>query len=258
MPDTFSAVTIRDADGSLPALSVVNVPTANQGLPAVNVYQNDTTGPAVQVRAGGTLLDLQTRAGTSLFKVDSNGNLVTGTAQGNVGGLAADNLLQAATSSVDAVSTTQITSAGTVYIGKLTIRQAVTATNVMVAVSGGGNNTNGSTGTFVGLYSSAGTLLSGSADCATALTGTGAISVALTTAQALTAGTFVWAAIVTNLGTTQPTLRVYAGNAGSMANAGLTAAVFRAATAGTSQTALPASITPASNVSGVPFWFAIT
>ena len=194
----------------------------------------------------------------SRFKVDSGGNLTTGSTQGNVGGTAADNLLQAATSSVDAVSTTQITTAGTVYLGKLFIRQAVTATNVMVAVGVAGNNSGGSTGTFVGLYSSAGTLLSGSSDCATALTGTGAISVALTTAQALAAGTFVWAAIVTNLGTTQPTLRVYAGNAGTMANAGLTAAVFRAATNGTSQTALPATITPASNISGVPVWFAVT
>lgn len=95
--------------------------------------------------------------------------------------------------------------AGTLYLQRLIIRQATTITNLWYALSTSG--VGASTGSFVGLYSQAGTLLSGSADIGAGLTAAAAFrSFALTTPQALAAGTQVWAAILANLATTQPTL----------------------------------------------------
>lgn len=149
-----------------------------------------------------------------------------------------------------------VMTAGTVYIQKQQIRVAITATNIIYGLQTVG--VGASTGSFVGLYSSAGTLLSGSADIATQLTtATGMITCPLTTPQALAAGTFVWTAVVCNLATTQAAL--FRGSANNVYSNGLlTAAAFRFAANGTGLTALPASITPASNVTSQTFWSAIT
>jgi hypothetical protein len=139
--------------------------------------------------------------------------------------------------------------AGTLYLVKLPFRGATTVTNLVWALTLAGSGA--STGSFTGLYNSAGTLLSGSADIATQMTGAvGGIACPLTTPQQVAGGTFGWAAILANLATTQPTLiRVGGGGAGvvPMANFGLTAATARFASAGNVLSALPASIIPASN-----------
>lgn len=158
---------------------------------------------------------------------------------------------------LSAVST-QGTTAGSVYLIKIPIRAAITATNVVLGMATAGSGA--STGTFAGLYNSAGTLLSGSADLAAVFTGaTGGVTCPLTTPQALTGGTFVWAAVLTNLATTQPSL-IRGSTNSAFSNAFLTAASFRFAINGTVQTALPASITPASNASpaGGNYWAGIT
>jgi hypothetical protein len=133
--------------------------------------------------------------------------------------------------------------AGTIYLMKLTIRRNMTISNIWILVNSAGSGT--STGSFAGLYSSAGTLLSGSADIAAKLTATGPQEIALTTPQALTAGTFVWVALVSNLSSTQPGLHGADASA-NQPNVNLTAATYRFATNGTG-TSLPGSITPASN-----------
>lgn len=169
-----------------------------------------------------------------------------------------DNGFLSATDALGIMSTSTAPTAGTVYLVKLPVRAAFTATNIWFVVSTAGSGS--STGSYVGLYSSAGTLLSGSADIGTQLT-TSAVAreIALTTPQALTAGTFVWVAIVTNLASTQPTLR--AANYGTvLPNVNLTAASYRIATNGTVLTALPSTITPSSNSASVAlgFWFGIS
>lgn len=134
--------------------------------------------------------------------------------------------------------------AGTLYLMKVWVRYPMTITRLWWIVTSGG--TGASTQSFTGLYSSAGTLLSGSAEISSSLTSAGAKSLTLTTPQALTAGTFVWAAILTNFATTQPILSRVAGS-GELARLNETAATYRAATNGTSLTALPGTITPSSN-----------
>ena len=168
--------------------------------------------------------------------------------------LPSDNgLLLAAYDPVEATGTA-ITTAGTMYLVKLTPRTSVTITNLWISIQTAGSGT--STGSFVGLYNSAGTLLSGSADIGTSLASAGALSTALTTPQAVTAGSFYWAAILTNLGTTQPTLREAVGPVGGSSNVNLSAAVSRFASNGTLQTVLPSTITPASNsqAAGNSYW----
>jgi hypothetical protein len=159
-----------------------------------------------------------------------------------------------------AASGTANLTAGTVYLLRLNIRKAITATNICIGLSAAGNNTGGSAGTFVGLYSSGGTLLSGSSDVATSLVTTGLKSLALTTPQSLTAGTYVWATILVNLGTTQPQLGQANLATTSWGSLGQSASNFRWAVNNTSQTTLPNSITPGSNVqtNTHALWVAIT
>lgn len=144
-----------------------------------------------------------------------------------------------------AVNNIQLTG-GTVYLAKLHITRSVSVTKLYWWMSvAGATPTAGQN--FGGLYSSAGArLVTADAD-ATVAASAGLQSLTITS-TALTAGTFVWAALVFNA-TTRPTVQYATGATGALAvcNTGLTAAAFRYATAGTSQTSLPASITPASN-----------
>jgi len=96
-------------------------------------------------------------------------------------------------------------SAGSLYLQRIELRAAALITNLWYDVTTIGAGA--STGSFVGLWSSAGTLLSGSADVGAAFAGvTGWQSFPLTTPQALPAGGFVWAGVLCNLATTQVTM----------------------------------------------------
>lgn len=142
-----------------------------------------------------------------------------------------------------------------VNLYRVNIRQAISVTNVILGVATAGSGlTSGQN--FVGLYNSAGTLIGTSADQTTPWGTSGLKTAALVGGPfALSAGTFVWVAVVSNTGTSTPNLfRTSAGNSTVM-NAGFTAATARWATNGTATTALPGSITPASNVlAGVGYW----
>ena len=110
----------------------------------------------------------------------------------------------------------------------------------------------------VGLYNSAGTLLSGSGDTGSTLSGsTGAISMSLSNPQNVGAG-FYWVALLGNAATAAK-LTASVNGAGN-ANVGLTAAGFRFCVNGTSQTSLPASITPSSNTAtgAQTFWVGVS
>jgi hypothetical protein len=152
----------------------------------------------------------------------------------------------------DAVNTSLL-AAGTVYLSKIIVRTVTLVSNVWFLCNTAGAGA--SSGSFVGIYSSAGVLLSSSADIGGLLTTAQAVEGALATPQLFQAGTFFWNAIVVNLATTQPSMGRGAGtNISSLL--GLTAATARFAINGTGQSSLPASITPASNGStgGVTLW----
>lgn len=137
--------------------------------------------------------------------------------------------------------------AGTLYLQRLLIRQATTITNLWYGVSTAGSGA--STGTFVGLYAQSGTLLSGSADIAAAVTGsTGFHPCALSTPQQVAAGAQVWAGILSNLATTQPSL-IRQLNASPFGTSTPNAATsnYRWASQAAVGTALPSPLTVASN-----------
>ncbi|MCH5677926.1 hypothetical protein [Streptomyces gilvus] len=111
---------------------------------------------------------------------------------------------------------------------------------------------------FMGLYGSDGTRLA-TVNVDSLITSTGLIT-ATVSSTAVTAGGMYWVAQVYNA-TTPPSVARGAGTTGvgTVTNIGLTAATLRYATNGTSQTSLPASITPSSNAAtafGGP-WVAI-
>lgn len=158
-----------------------------------------------------------------------------------------------------ASNSTALSATGVLHLVRVNLRYAATITNVLYQV-----NTVGSSLTagecFVGIYDSTGTLRGTSASQSTAWAATtGLYTTALTAPYAAPAGTY-YVAILAN-GTTGPALARSNGLAGAGAtlNAGLTAATYRAATNGSGNTTLPASITLASNGQDtVGYWAALS
>ena len=140
--------------------------------------------------------------------------------------LPSDNNLLGAVADPYVYRSGQILTAGTVYLVKLPIRLATTITYLWWSVTTIGAGS--SAGSFTGLYSSGGSLLTGSSDIGTDLTSLSTYKMTLTTPQSLSAGTFVWAAFLSNLVATQPNLAC-ATAPSSLLNAGLTAASYRVA-----------------------------
>lgn len=222
-----------------------NHPT-NWTASAAVVYANPapaaTTSTAGLVALDGTASDIQatgTQSAGSTGKAADAGHVHPAAFW-----VPSDSGLLVANMDPMSAGSSQLMVAGTLYLLKLYIRSAITITNLLWSISTAGSGS--STGSFTGLYSSGGTLLSGSSDIGTTITTGGTRTLALTTPQALTAGSFVWAAILVNLATSQPTMSK-SGNSSTVANFNLSASAFRVAVNGTGLTSLPATITPASN-----------
>jgi hypothetical protein len=231
------------------------VSAGNAGL--VTIAQGGT-GQVTQQAAINALTGSQV-AGEYLR---SNGtNAALSTIQGGdlpTATLPVDHGLLAWTYEIDAAGSGFQLIAGTVYLSKIPIRTALTATYLWFSTTAAGTGT--STGSYVGLYNSGGTLLTGSSDLGAGITAANH-QVTLTTPQALSAGTFVWASIVTNQATAQPAVRsTYTYSGAITQNLNLTAANYRIAVNGVSQTSLPGTITPASNTNtgANPLWFGIS
>ncbi|MEU6376823.1 hypothetical protein [Streptomyces sp. NPDC046909] len=146
--------------------------------------------------------------------------------------------------------------AGQVYLSKLKIVNRSTVVSnikylVTAAQAGGTSGQN-----FVGLYSSSGTLLASSADQTTNFSTTGEKTAAIT-AQTLAVGSY-YVAWLANHTTTAPSVAGGGGNS-ALNNFGLTAATGRFLNTGAGNTALPASITLASQgLNSASRWAALT
>ncbi|MFF3558980.1 hypothetical protein ACFYXS_02910 [Streptomyces sp. NPDC002574] len=146
---------------------------------------------------------------------------------------------------------------GFVYLARMPIRTATTITKVWWdQTTGPTTPTAGQS--FAGLYSTAGTLLSSvNID---GKTGNGVQNATLDAAQAVSAG-YVWMALMFNAAT--PPVLMRGGGQTAAANVfNQTAATYRWAVNGTTTglTALPSSITPASNsqTGVIAFWAALS
>lgn len=159
-----------------------------------------------------------------------------------------DNGLLAASGDPMAFTGTILLTAGTVMVAKLPIRIPTVITNLLFMLTTAGSGA--STGSFAGLFDDVtGNQIRITADIAAQLTGaTGTITCALTSPVTVQPP-FVWACLVENLATTQPTLARLAapiGNFGPLGASGL-----RFATNVTGQTALPNPLVISSNVTTV-------
>lgn len=259
----FGSVQARTRDGNLDALSAVQQATSGKGA-GLDVRSDNSSAPVIRGRGPGTLLELKDSGGTTRFAVDQTGltgdltltgdQTVTGAL--DVDGYAlgetspdAQNLIAWTYDPTNAVNNIELTG-GTVYLAKLHISRDAAITKLYWWMSvAGATPTAGQN--FGGLYSSAGTRLA-TADADATVTATAGLQTLTIASTAVTAGSFVWAALVFNAAT-RPTIQYGSGatGAGTACNVGLTAATYRYATAGTSQTSLPSSITPASNTASL-------
>jgi hypothetical protein len=208
--------------------------TAAQGI-FITSTDGGTTGRLITARNGGG----------NLFTVPAAGSVYTAT--GAFGEqLPVNHGFTGWTYDPTLAQNTSLLTNGTVYLSKIHIPDDVTVTKLYwwvttaaVTATAGQN--------FVGLYSSAGTRLA-TTNVDAAITSTGLKTTTITGVN-LTAGSFVWVAMVFNAATA-PTIARATGSGGlaTAVNAGLTSGTYRFATNGTSQTSLPATITPGNNV----------
>lgn len=148
--------------------------------------------------------------------------------------------------------------AGTLFMARLEVLSAITATNLILAVQTAGSSLTASQN-FAGLYNSAGTRLAQTADQSGTWTSTDIKEMALTSPVALTAGTY-YIGILAN-GTTPPQFVRTIDSSGltSFANRGTTVATARWSIDGTGLTALPASVTMGSRTFNAQcYWVGIS
>lgn len=190
------------------------------------------------------------RSAADTLKTDDSlviaGTLTVGgapvTGDRNVAGPADNGLKAWSFDPASASATTGITS-GTLYLTAIFVRAPITITKLWYGM--GTAATSPVAGqNFVGLFSSAGTLLA-SAGIDTQVTGTNGPQNVTITSTALAAGCY-WFGILQNAATPQALVRS-APAFGALSNVNLSSATFRAAVNGTGLTAMPSSITLASN-----------
>lgn len=150
-----------------------------------------------------------------------------------------------------------IPGAGAVTLGKVLVNSSQSISSVSVYVATGGTGLTAGQN-FAGVYDSNGTLVATTADLTVNWAGSGWMNHSLAGGPFTLAQGAYWVAIMAN-GTTRPT---FGRNSGSLSaalyNGLLPNAALRFATNGTGTTALPSSITPASNTgTNVPFWLAL-
>ncbi len=135
---------------------------------------------------------------------------------------------------------------GTPQLIKIPVRENIMVSKVRIYVIAGGSCTTGQC--FAGLYSPAGTKIGGSADQAATWQATtnNPVDMTLTSGPFPVSPPFAWAMVLWN-GTTTTFGRGFNVNA-TLANGNLSASVARFAHNGSTQTTLPLSITPSSNV----------
>jgi hypothetical protein len=144
-----------------------------------------------------------------------------------------------------AVNSTQMSN-GTMYLTRVNIAANATVTKLYWWVGGeGASPVSGQN--QIGLYRSDGVLLA--ATTVDSAISSATLKTTVIPAQALTAGSFYWVAMLFNA-SSPPSLTRGSGwtGADTAANLGLTAAASRFATNGSGRTALPSSIVPGSNV----------
>jgi hypothetical protein len=135
--------------------------------------------------------------------------------------------------------------AGVMLLSRVLLKTAATITNIIVNIT---TAAVGNTNTYVALFDFTGTQRGVSADQSTSFQSTGTKTVALTTPYAAAQGSY-WVALLVGAASTLPQFSASTSSTvpASLANLGLTASTARWATNGSGLTAIPSTLTPASN-----------
>lgn len=147
-------------------------------------------------------------------------------------------------------SGTSLTTAGSVHMIGVNVRQTASISNVIMHVGVAGVTLTAAQN-FAGVYNSSGARVGVTADQSGVWTSTGTKIMALTASFVATPGTY-YIAVVTN-GTTQPQFSQET-TVGPI-NAGLVAATFRSSIGATAQTTLPVSITMGTRTASTISWW---
>lgn len=236
-------------------------------LSASAVSGNQAIGGTLAVGGATTLTGAVTAAST----VDVTGTLTAfgylgvGGNAGVTGGLDVagscagiwgprDNSLIGATDNPGIASGLILLTGGTIQLAKIPIARTATPTKLYWYVTTGATTATPSQ-CWVSVLSSAGAVLATPVDVAAA-SETSGLKTTTVAPGALTAGTFVWGAILC-AAAVLPTLAGEPATAlTTLTNVGLTAATLRYATNGTSQTTITTR-TPASNSAGAGIWMGL-
>jgi hypothetical protein len=165
-----------------------------------------------------------------------------------------DNTLVAATGDPENASGLTLLTGGTIYLAKMGIARTATPTKLYWYVTTGATTATASQ-CWVGVLSSAGTLLGSSVDVATTSQSSG-LKTTTVAPGSLTAGTFVWGAIVCAASVLPTLAGAPDASLTTLSNVGCATAALRYATNGTSQTTLTTR-TPSSNVAGPAIWMGL-
>lgn len=216
--------------------------------PSVSAFASNNTWLGANTFLGETIVPTPVNASDAATKAYAD-------SLGGFGWLPTDYGLQQWTFDPAIAVTAAAPVSGTIYMSGLQIRRNVTVSNIYTVT--GSTTAAGVTAAqnFAGLYSPTGTRLAQvSIDSAYGATST--LQTLNIGSQSLTPGLY-WVGWIMNATTMPILLRATNVNTASI-NLNQSNATARYATAGTAQTALPASITP-SSLSRVtsPFWFAI-
>jgi len=214
---------------------------------------NQTTAPATP--SGGAVVYSQ--YGVAVF-MDTSGNV---TSLKNPDPTAADSGLIAWSFDPAAAASTFLTTAGVVYLSKVIVTQQQTLTNGLVEVSTAGGTLTASEN-YLALFNSTGTQIAISADQSTAFASAGLITAAWASPVVSAAPGAYYVGVLCNGGTAITLASGSALKPGgvSIGNAGLATATGRFLSSGTSQTAMPQSVTlgSASGNLAATIWAAIS
>lgn len=239
-----SATGVLASDNTLAAVAGAQIGAATPSLGGgvgVLGMTNAATTPTTNPSGGGVLYSDSTSRPTWR---DSNGNVWVLVPSGNnnpadQGLLAWSMQPQLASAAAPALT------AGVIYLARVILRSAATVTNVGFSVTNAGS---GLSNCYAALFDFTGTRQAITGDLSTNFQSTGYKTIAFTGTYAAPAGNY-WVALLNGAGSTLPQLAASYSttlSAGTV-NAGVTAATARWATTGTGLTAIPSSITPASN-----------
>lgn len=165
-----------------------------------------------------------------------------------------DNALIAATGDPDQASGLNLLTGGTIYLARMGIARTATPTKLYWYVTTGATSPTASQN-WIGVLDSTGALLGSSVDIAATSASSG-LKTTTVAPGSLTAGTFVWGAIVCAAGVLPTLAGAPATALTALSNVGCATASLRYATNGTGQATLT-SRTPASNAAGPAIWMGL-